>query len=94
MANTRKILERIPEGKFDWQPHPKSMTLGALAIHLANLPSFAVVTMTTEQFDVTQFKATNFTSKQDILAIFDNNVTTAREIIAATDNDALWYYGQ
>ena len=40
MANTRKTLERVPE-KFDWTPHPKSMTMGRLAQHLAELPDWA-----------------------------------------------------
>jgi uncharacterized damage-inducible protein DinB len=37
-ASTRKMLERVPEGKNDWAPHPKSMTLGKLATHVATLP--------------------------------------------------------
>jgi hypothetical protein len=40
MAGTRKTLERVPEDRLGWRPHPKSMTLGALASHLANLPSW------------------------------------------------------
>ena len=41
MANTRKVLERIPDDKLDWQPHPKSHTIGWNANHLANLPDWA-----------------------------------------------------
>ena len=40
MANTRKTLERVPEDKFDWKPHPKSFAMGPLATHLATLPSW------------------------------------------------------
>jgi uncharacterized damage-inducible protein DinB len=37
---TRRMLERLPEGKGDWKPHEKSMTLGRLAMHLAEIPGF------------------------------------------------------
>ncbi|MCM3877639.1 MAG: DinB family protein [Thermoanaerobaculia bacterium] len=40
-ATTRKLLERVPDGKLDWAPHPKSSTLGRLAMHVATLPEFA-----------------------------------------------------
>jgi len=38
MANTRKVLERIPEDKLNWKVHPKSNTIGWVAMHLADLP--------------------------------------------------------
>jgi len=37
---TRRVLERVPADKFEWQPHPKSMTLGYLALHTAMVPGF------------------------------------------------------
>ena len=42
MANTRKVLERVPDDKLDWQPHPKSHTIGWNANHLANIPDWLV----------------------------------------------------
>ena len=39
MAGVRKTLERVPEDKFDWKPHPKSLSMSVLAGHIANLPS-------------------------------------------------------
>ena len=41
MANTRKVLDRIPEDKLDWKAHPKSNTIGWVSKHLADLPSWA-----------------------------------------------------
>ncbi len=41
MANTRKSLERVPEDKFSFKPHPKSMGLGGLATHLATMNQWA-----------------------------------------------------
>ena len=52
VALTRKSLERTPDGKFDWQPHKKSMTLGRLASHLAEIPGWVADALTTDSFDV------------------------------------------
>src|SRR5258707_7838777 len=51
MANTRKTLERIPEDKLDWKPHEKSMTLGRLAGHLAELTGWTSATLKQDTFD-------------------------------------------
>jgi hypothetical protein len=52
MASTRKALERVPEGKTDWKPHPKSMTLARLARHIAELPGWVVETMKKDELDI------------------------------------------
>ena len=52
MANTRKTLERVPDGKFAWKPHEKSMPLGNLAVHVATLPSWAVQTVNQDSLDL------------------------------------------
>ncbi len=62
LKTTRRILERVPDGKEDWRPHQKSMTLGALSSHLAQLPSFGIMILTTDEFDGSKmpgFKAAN-----------------------------------
>ena len=41
MANTRKTLERVPEDKFSWKPHPKSFSMISLATHIANMTGWA-----------------------------------------------------
>jgi uncharacterized damage-inducible protein DinB len=89
MANTRKLLERIPEDRFDYTPHPKSMTLGRLASHVAEMPDWLVVTMTMEVFepgpDMTGFKAS---SKAAVLEKFDTSRSAARDTLAkASDAD-------
>lgn len=50
-ASTKKLLEKVPEGKFDWKPHEKSMTLGRLASHVAELPAFLNSVLTIDDFD-------------------------------------------
>jgi uncharacterized damage-inducible protein DinB len=51
LATTRRMLERVPDGNNDWRPHAKSRTLGELATHLAQLPGFALMMLTAEEFD-------------------------------------------
>ena len=52
MANTRKTLERVPDGKFNWTPHKKSGTMVWLAGHLANIPSWASMTLNQNELDL------------------------------------------
>jgi uncharacterized damage-inducible protein DinB len=51
LATTRRMLERVPNGNDDWRPHAKSRTLGELATHLAQLPGFALMMCTRDEFD-------------------------------------------
>ena len=51
LATTRRMLEAIPSGNDDWRPHAKSRTLGELASHLAQLPGFALMMATMDEFD-------------------------------------------
>ena len=89
MKNTRKILDCVPDGKFDYQPHPKSMTLGRLATHVAELPSWASFTLDREVLEMTPDWKPNFAaSRAELLEIFDKGVAQSREkIVAATDED-------
>ncbi|HYL79153.1 MAG TPA: DinB family protein [Bryobacteraceae bacterium] len=93
MANTRKLLECVPDGKWDWKPHPKSMTLGRLAGHVAELPGWATNTirLSTLKIDPTDASFQPFfaKSRQDLVATFDKNVAEARDAIAAATDDHL-----
>jgi len=94
MAKTRTTLERVPEDKLSWKPHPKSPTMAWLATHLAMIPSWTPVTLMQDSFDVNP-AGQKYTppppasSCAELLATFDKNVTSAREMIAGTE-DARW----
>ena len=90
MANTRKMLERFPEGKNDYTPHPKSMPLGRLASHVAELPSWITNALTSEELAMEpgQFQPYIAKSRQDLLQKFDREVASAREQILATTDEA------
>ncbi|HEY1936957.1 MAG TPA: DinB family protein [Candidatus Angelobacter sp.] len=87
MANTRKSLERIPDDKFGFKPHTKSMTLGGLATHLATINDWAEAIFGQDNFDVsTAPRNAEFKSRAEVLAAFDKNTASARKSIAdATD---------
>ncbi len=89
MAGTRKTLERVPEGKTEWQPHPKSMTLGRLAGHLAELPVWIVETMQRDELSLDgSFTPFISSSPAELLAMFDAKVAEARALLSeATDED-------
>jgi uncharacterized damage-inducible protein DinB len=101
MANTRKMLERVPDGKFDYKPHEKSMTLGRLSAHTAEIPSYATATLRFEKLDITgQEKPFAPATRKEILDAFDKHVVEARELLSkATDEELakIWtlnYKGQ
>ena len=88
MKNTRKLLECVPDGKFDYQPHPKSMTLGRLATHVAELPAWAVMTLDREALELEPgFKPGIAASRAELLQKFDKSAAEAREKIAATSDE-------
>jgi uncharacterized damage-inducible protein DinB len=89
MASTRKTLERVPEGKGDFRPHPKSMALSRLAGHVAEIPMWAVLTLTSDEFDVATRRPEDtfvMTSRQEVLDRFDDLITRAREALVGTSD--------
>lgn len=83
MANTRKTLERVPEGRSEFKPHPKSMTLGRLAGHLAEIPTWAQMTLGQDSLDLGGGGAGGvMTTRQEMLAQFDQNLQKARALLA------------
>ena len=79
MAATRKVLERIPEDKFDWRPHEKSRTIAQVAQHLVNLAGFPVQIVEKESLDIAASAGSaaakqSPASKQEMLTKFDANV--------------------
>ena len=91
MANTRKTLERIPENKLDFKPDPKSMSLGRLAGHIAEMPGWGSMTLTTDSFDIDPAQHTGLTatSRAQVLAEFDKNVAASRAALASASDQAL-----
>ena len=91
MTTTRKVLERVPEDKFDWKPHAKSFSLGALAAHVAALPTWGVEALTRSEIDIAGGQPPAApASKTGLMAAFDENAAAARSALAGkTDGELL-----
>lgn len=94
-ANTRKMLERVPVDKNDWKPHEKSMKLGRLATHIAELPGWITMTMMTDELDFEQFEYKQHmpATTEELLAKHDENVAQAISILENAnyeDFDKMW----
>lgn len=86
IAATRRLLDRLPADRLAWQPHAKSMTLGALAEHLGQLGAWGQLTLTQCAVDLeTTARPPGYqpmTAKADILAHFDTQMAAARVALA------------
>src|ERR1700758_5166719 len=90
MKSTRKILERVPDGKYDYKPHEKSMTLGRLAAHVAEIPSYATNTIRLDRMDFTgNEKPFTPANRKELLDRFDKNSEEARGLIAGVSDEDL-----
>jgi len=89
MANTRKTLERVPN-KPDFQPHPKSMSLGKLAPHVAELAGFGLSVLETPQVDFSAgtYKPLAFESAAQLVRVFDEGAAKVRRALAKTPDEA------
>ncbi|NUQ62958.1 MAG: DinB family protein [Pirellulales bacterium] len=92
MANTRKVLERIPEDKLNWKVHEKSNTIGWVGMHLAEIPGWADVVLNHDSLDVAPpggepYRTPPATSHQVILERFNKNVAAGRAAIAAASDE-------
>jgi predicted dithiol-disulfide oxidoreductase (DUF899 family)/uncharacterized damage-inducible protein DinB len=91
VAVTRRILERVPADKLSWRPHPKSMTLGQLAIHIATVPSALATLAQGDGFDVSQgnFVPPQPKNLQEIHTAFETSVREAEtQLEGMTDERA------
>ncbi|HEX2535990.1 MAG TPA: DinB family protein [Chitinophagaceae bacterium] len=81
---TRKMLERVPADRFDWQPHPKSMTLKRLAVHLAELPSWIPMTLDTSELDfaTAPYTPVPVQDEKDLLRYFEESLAAGQAGLA------------
>ncbi len=94
MAGVRKTLERAPEEKFDYRPHPKSGTMGWLAAHLATLPSLALRVIEKDSFEIAPdgkppSGPPKLKTRQEVLETFDKNRDAARAAMAGASDEHL-----
>jgi len=88
---TRKFLKIVPEDKYDWKPHPKSMSIERLATHLAELPGWIPMAINTDVLDfaANDYKPTPTKNNADLNAIFEENQRKALESLSKTTDEFL-----
>jgi uncharacterized damage-inducible protein DinB len=86
---TRRVLERVPEGKLDYKPHEKSWTLGQLALHIANLPGGIAELSAMTDAQAPQFNQGSAKTAAELVPAFDASLARAREILGGESDEAL-----
>jgi uncharacterized damage-inducible protein DinB len=92
---TRRALERVPEGRNDWKPHAKSMTLGRLAALIAGMPGWLAMMIEKDEFDLNppggssgSFK-TDFRTNQELINYMEDGVAGARAALQRSNDEHL-----
>ena len=90
-VTTRRMLSAVPSDKFDWQPHKKSMTVKRLATHIAELPTWIGMTLTTDELDFEKnpYKAEDVKTTEELLAYFERSLADGRNHLATCREDQL-----
>lgn len=94
MASTRKVLECLPDDKFDWKPHPKSNTIGWNSNHLVEIPGWIEGILTQTTWDIApaggeRYQSPTLKTRKEILELFDKNVASARKAIQAVKDEEM-----
>mgnify|MGYP001167416468 CR=1 FL=1 len=88
---TRKMLERVPEDKFSWKPHEKSMTLGRLSMHLAEIPGWVNATLLADELDFSKmdYKMREPETNADLMKEFDEKLSSALDVLKNTSDETM-----
>ena len=88
---TRKFLSIVPNDKFDWQPHPKSMTIRQLATHIAELPGWVSLAVNTDELDFANnpYKQEEVSNTEELLEYFERSLEDGRNHLAAAKEEIL-----
>src|SRR6266498_2482442 len=89
-ATTRKMLARVPSDRFDYKPHPKSMDMKRLATHIADLPGWIHMTITTDEIDFAQpYEQPVVNSNADLMAYFEKRYKEGLSTLVAENEKLL-----
>jgi uncharacterized damage-inducible protein DinB len=91
VITTRKMLSIIPNDKYDWKPHPKSMSVRQLATHIAELPLWIGMALNTSELDfgVDEYKQKEFNDTKSLVDYFETNIVEGRNALAEGKEDTL-----
>lgn len=84
---TRRLLEIVPDDKLDWRPHPKAMSLGQLAFHIARTQGGVAEGTTVDDAERPVFNHEAANSRAEILRVFEENTEKAKQILSTTSDE-------
>jgi uncharacterized damage-inducible protein DinB len=90
-VTTRKMLERVPADKFSWKPHEKSMSLQALATHLAELPGWISMTLATDELDFANnpYRPVVVHTTKELVEYFEKSLAEGRQSLSTATEEQL-----
>jgi uncharacterized damage-inducible protein DinB len=86
---TKRVLDRVPADKLAWKPHPKSFSLGQLALHIASVPGAIAAAATPDAFEAPGFQQAQPKDHQEVLDTFSKSLGTAKESLHKMDDARL-----
>ena len=86
---TKGVLDRIPDGKLAWRPHPKSFSLGQLALHIASVPAGVTAIAMQDTAEVPNFTQPEAKSRQEVLDTFSKSLESAKGNLNKMDDARL-----
>jgi len=90
-VTTRKILSVIPDDKYDWKPHEKSMNIRQLSTHIAELPTWVSMTVATSELDFASapYEPKDLSTTKDLLQLFETSLAEGREALKNVSEEKL-----
>lgn len=86
---TRRLLERVPDAHLDWRPHPKSYSLGQLALHIAQIPGAVASLAMQSPANAPAFVQERAARSADLIPALDESIATAKAALAQASDDRM-----
>jgi uncharacterized damage-inducible protein DinB len=86
---TRRLLERVPEDRMSWRPHPRSFSLGQIALHVASLPGGISSMADQDSYQLPAFQQREAASRAELLETLEQGIATAREMLGRMSDERL-----
>lgn len=90
-GKSKNMLARVPADKLDWRPHPKSMVMKSLALHVADLPTWIPLILTADELDFATmpYDPPTITSAEDLVAVLESSLEAACNALNSAKEDSL-----
>jgi len=86
---TKRVLDRIPDDKLAWKPHPKSYSLGQLALHIASVPGSVAAAVVPDSMEAPNFSQPEPKSRLEVLDTFSKSLESAKDTLKKMDDARL-----